>query len=78
MFFFKRNIWIIPKIEFKKYIPGICIFYIVICKFRYMQKFYLVILLPIDTYLKINFHYVILPLDLVICLQIEGGRRVFS
>ena len=61
--FLIRNIRIISVIEFENYVAGASIFDIIIDKFHYKKKPYLVILFEIDKSLKINFYYTILPFD---------------
>ena len=55
-------------IEFKKYVAGDNIFYIIIDKFCYKKKLYLIILFKIDKNLKISFYYIILSLSFYIYL----------
>lgn len=55
---------------------SICMFHIVIYKFRYKQIFYLVILLVIDKSPKLGLYCIVLSFDLAICLKIEGDREL--
>lgn len=48
------------------------LFYIIIRKFGYYKKFYLVILRIIDKSSKIDFYYIIFLLGLSVCLWVEG------
>ena len=65
----------ISIIKFKKYIINICIFNIIINKFRYRQELCLVILLKINKGIKINFYYNILSIDLFIYLRIKYNKK---
>ena len=49
---------------------NICIFYIIIYKFSYKEKIYLIILFLINKNLKINFYYIILFFNLTINIYI--------
>lgn len=64
----------IAVVELKHCMDRIYIFYIVIYKFYYRQKLYLVILLPIDKNLEISLHNTILPLSLAICSNIKDDK----
>ena len=54
--------------KLKKYIANINIFGIIISKFYYKKKLYLIILFKINKNFEIYFYYIILLLDLVIYL----------
>lgn len=62
----------IITIKFKKDIANICVFYIIISKFGYYQKFNPVILLKIDKNLKVNFYNTILLIYLAISLLVKS------
>lgn len=55
---------------------SIHIFCIPICKFCYAQKFFSVILLPINKNPEIDIHDAILPLGLAVCLRIKDSRQL--
>ena len=55
-------------IELKKYMVGASIFGIIIGKFRYKKKLYLVILFEIDKSLKVDFYYIIFSFGLTVYL----------
>ena len=54
---------------------GTSILGIVIGKLCYKKKLYPIILLKINKGLKIGSHCAILPLDLIVYLWIEGGKK---
>ena len=60
-------------LELKKYVASASIFNIIISKFYYKKKLYLIILFKIDKSLKISFYYTILSFDLAIYFKIEGN-----
>ena len=62
-------------IELKKYVASTGIFGIIIGKFCYKKKLYLIILLKVDKNLKISFYYTILPFNLVVYLRIKSGKK---
>ena len=51
------------------------IFGIIINKFYYKKKLYLIILFKVNKYLKISFYYTILSLDLAIYLWLKDDKR---
>ena len=55
-------------IKYKKYVANISIFVIMISKFCYKKKLYLVILFKINQSLKIGFNFIILFFSLTIHL----------
>ena len=55
-------------IEFKRRMADASILGIIVDKLCYRKKLYLIILLKVDRSLEISFHYIILPLNLAICL----------
>lgn len=62
--------------EFRKGVASTYILYIVICKFRYWQDPYLVILHSINKSIKIYFYYAVLLLIIVVCLQIKDYKEL--
>ena len=58
----------ISTIEFERRMASASIFDIIIGKFCYKKKLYLIILFKVDKNLEINFYYTILPLSLVVHL----------
>lgn len=66
---------IVAIVKFKKYIANICIFYIVISKLNYWQKFSSIILLKINKRPKIGLYYIIFPLSLTINFKVEGSEE---
>ena len=60
-------------IKLKKCIAGTSIFGIIVNKFYYKKKSYPIILFKINKSSKIGFYYIVLPLNLAICLRIEGN-----
>ena len=74
--FSKKNEEIITVIKLKKYITNNCIFCIIIYKFSYGQKLYLVILFLIKKHPKINFYYTVLLFSLAIHLKIESNKKL--
>ena len=73
--FFVKNASVIFAIEPKRHMASVSIFGIIIGKFYYKKKFYLVILFEIDKSSKVGFYPIILPFDLTINLLIEGNRE---
>ena len=65
----------ISAVELEKHVAGISIFGIIIGKFCYKKKPYLVIIFKIDKGLKVGFYYTILLLGLTVCLWIKGSRE---
>ena len=65
----------ISIVELKKHIANINIFGIIINELCNKKKQYLIILLKVDKGLKIDFHCIILPFSLVICLRVKGDRE---
>ena len=63
----------ISAIELKRCVASVSIFGIILGKFCYKKKPYLVILFKIDKSLKIGFHYTILPFSMTVYLKVEGG-----
>lgn len=61
--------------ELKQYVASTSILCIIICKFCYKQKFYLIILLLIDKSPEVNFYCDVLSFGLVIYLRIEGSQQ---
>ena len=65
--------------ELKKYVIDTSIFKIIISKFCYEKKLYLIILIEVDKNLEIGFYYTILPFNLAIYLQVKGnGKSLFD
>ena len=64
--FLIKNTKIIVAIELEKYIAGNGIFGIIISKFCYKKKLYLIILFKVDKSSKVNFYCASLPLNLSI------------
>ena len=62
-------------VKFEKCMANANILGIIISKFCYKKKLCLIILLKVDKGSKIGFYCIILFLNLVICLQIEGSRE---
>ena len=54
---------------------GANIFGIIIGKFRYKKKLYLIILLKINQNLEISFYHTILSFSLAIYLRVEGNKE---
>ena len=51
------------------------IFSIIISKFYYKKKLYLVILLKIDNNLKVGFYYIILLFNLAVYLEVKSYKK---
>ena len=66
--FFIKNTKVIIIVEFKKHIANANIFGIIIGKFYYKKKPYLIILLEINKNSKLGFYYTILFFSLTISL----------
>lgn len=60
-------------IELKRRVTGAGILSIIVSKLRDRKKLCPIILLKFDKGPNIGFYYVILPLNLAIRLQVEGG-----
>ena len=63
----------ISAIELEKCVAGAGIFGIVVSELRHRKKPCPIILLKVDKDLEKGFYYTILPLNLALCLQVEGG-----
>ena len=63
----------ISIIKIKICIASIYMFSIIISKFCYNKKLYLVILFQVDKNLKVSLYYIILFLDLTINLKIKSS-----
>ena len=61
--------------KLEKYMSVMSIFGIIISKFHYKKKLYLIILFKINKSLKIGFYYIILSLNRAIYLKIKGSRQ---
>ena len=62
-------------VELKWYVAGICILCIVIYKFRYKEKPYLIILILIEKSSQIYLHYTFLSLYLTIYLWMDSCKQ---
>ena len=58
------------------YIPGSSNFDIIKYKFSYYSKFNLIKLINIYRFSKIYFVYIVLIVNLIICLKIKSGRMI--
>ena len=72
---FKRNMWVVAVIEFKRHVIAIGIFGIIIYKLNHWQEMCLVILFSVYKNFKVCFYYAILSFYLAINLRIEGCRE---
>ena len=59
-------------VKLEKYMASTSILGIIVSKLYYRKKLCLTILFEIDEDSKASFYYAILPLNLAICLRIEG------
>ena len=73
--FFIKNPRVISAVKLKEYIASTSIFGVIIGKFRYRKKSYLIILFKVDENSEVGFYYTILSLDLTIHLKIEGDKK---
>ena len=62
-------------IELKKYMVNTGIFDIVISKLYHRKKLCPIFLPKVDKGLEVDFHGIILPLSLTICLWVKGGEK---
>ena len=60
-------------VELKRYKAGTGIFGIIISKLCYRNKLYLIILFKVNKNSKLSFYYIVLPLNLAICLRIKSN-----
>ena len=65
----------ISAIKLKRRIIGASISDIIISKFYYKKKLYLIILFEINKNLKPDFYYTILFLGLVFCLWMKNNKK---
>ena len=65
----------ISAIELERCVANAGIFGILISKFCYEKKPYLIILLKVDNGLEIDFHCTILPLSLAVRLRVEDNEE---
>ena len=60
-------------VESKRCVAGAGILEIIINKPCHKKKLCSIILFKVDKSLKVGFHYAVLPLNLAICLKMEGN-----
>ena len=66
----------IAAVQLKRRVTGARVLRIVISKLGYRQEPSPVILLKVDKGSEIRLHGAVLPLGLLVCLQMEGGREL--
>ena len=62
-------------IELERCVTSTGILSIIINKFRYKKKSYLIILLKVNKNLEVSFYHTILPFNLAVCLQVKGNKE---
>ena len=65
----------IAAIQFERHVTNACILRIVISELGHRQEPSPVILLEVDKGSEVHLHSAVPPLDLPVCLRMEGGRE---